>query len=115
MSREASEASLALFIRSARWLSSITISKSYLGLPQFWAFHSGGRPLVPTVGFVQSSTTSIGACAPATVANETNRMATRRARMTWLLIDRMGPMIPFGRHGAGSIGAGRQVAVGGAG
>src|SRR5678816_1802174 len=57
MSREASEPSLALFMRSARWLSSVTISKSYFGLPQFWAFQSGGRPLVPTAGFVQSSTT----------------------------------------------------------
>src|SRR5258705_12293824 len=68
MSFKTVEPSLALLRCRALRPSSLTIEKSYLGLPQFWPFQPSGIPLAPTGCFDQSSTTTLP-CAHAVAAS----------------------------------------------
>src|SRR4029077_9019376 len=82
MSLEIVEPSLTLFMWSALRPSSVTIVKSYLGLPQFWPFQPVGIPLAPAACVDQSSMTTLPCCADAVVARASSRAASvRRARM----------------------------------
>src|SRR5204863_9153441 len=76
MSRAIVEPSLALFMcRTLRPPSFSIVNRSYLGLPQFWAFQPSGMPLAPAGCLDQSSMTTLPCCARAVVASASSSPA----------------------------------------
>src|SRR5439155_2977078 len=98
---------------STRWPLSSSTVKSCFGRPHICPLvQPSGKPLAPSLSFVQSSTTTTSAAHAGAVRRRA--VAKPRARADPVEVPQVmtGPMIPFGRDGFGGFAPRGQVALG---